>query len=95
MLARPADTLPVGRPWTYEVKWDGYRAIAAKDGERVKLVSRNQMAKLRWVEPALVIEVEFVEWTRDGLLRHPRLVGIRDDKKAKDVIREDRVVRHA
>ena len=42
MLAHSADELPAGREWTYEVKWDGYRAIAAKDGNRVKLVSRNQ-----------------------------------------------------
>jgi bifunctional non-homologous end joining protein LigD len=42
MLAQSADTVPVGPAWTYEVKWDGYRAIAVKDGARVKLVSRNQ-----------------------------------------------------
>jgi ATP-dependent DNA ligase len=42
MLAHSADELPVGQAWTYEVKWDGYRAIAVKDGARVRLVSRNQ-----------------------------------------------------
>jgi bifunctional non-homologous end joining protein LigD len=42
MLATPAATLPVVPAWTYEVKWDGYRAIAIKDGKRVRLVSRNQ-----------------------------------------------------
>src|SRR5215510_6169800 len=42
MLAHSADELPQGREWTYEVKWDGYRAIAAKDDGRVKLLSRNQ-----------------------------------------------------
>jgi bifunctional non-homologous end joining protein LigD len=34
--------LPVGPDWTYEVKWDGYRAIAMKNGKRVRLVSPNQ-----------------------------------------------------
>ncbi len=42
MLAAAADTLPVGRGWTYEIKWDGYRALAAKDGSSVRLISRNQ-----------------------------------------------------
>src|SRR5215471_13517786 len=42
MLATPASSLPTGDAWTYEVKWDGYRAIAVKDGARVRLMSRNQ-----------------------------------------------------
>jgi bifunctional non-homologous end joining protein LigD len=41
-----------------------------------------------WVEPALVVEVSFVEWTRDGLLRAPVYVGVRDDKPAVEVRRE-------
>jgi bifunctional non-homologous end joining protein LigD len=42
-----------------------------------------------FVEPQLVCEVEFTEWTRDGLLRHPSYKGLREDKQAKTVIRED------
>lgn len=41
-----------------------------------------------WVRPVLVAEVEFTEWTRDGRLRHPSFVGLRDDKAATDVVRE-------
>jgi bifunctional non-homologous end joining protein LigD len=41
-----------------------------------------------WVEPSLVAEIGFSEWTRDGRLRHPRYLGLRDDKAASEVVRE-------
>jgi bifunctional non-homologous end joining protein LigD len=41
-----------------------------------------------WVEPELVAQIGFSEWTRDGRLRHPRYLGLRDDKPAGDVVRE-------
>jgi bifunctional non-homologous end joining protein LigD len=41
-----------------------------------------------WVHPELVGQIAFAEWTRDGRLRHPRYLGLRDDKPARDVIRE-------
>jgi bifunctional non-homologous end joining protein LigD len=43
---------------------------------------------VRWVGPELVAQIGFTEWTRDGLLRHPRFIGLREDKKAADVARE-------
>lgn len=42
----------------------------------------------RWVRPQLVVEVGFSEWTRDGRLRHPRFLGLREDKPALEVVRE-------
>lgn len=41
-----------------------------------------------WVEPQLVAQIGFTEWTRDGRLRHPRFLGLRDDKAASEVVRE-------
>ncbi|HXC24384.1 MAG TPA: hypothetical protein VNU46_00605, partial [Gemmatimonadaceae bacterium] len=41
-----------------------------------------------WVEPTIVVEVKFNEWTDDGRLRQPIFLGIRDDKEARDVTRE-------
>jgi bifunctional non-homologous end joining protein LigD len=41
MMATAAAELPTGPDWTYEVKWDGYRTMAVKDGQRVTLISRN------------------------------------------------------
>jgi bifunctional non-homologous end joining protein LigD len=45
---------------------------------------------VHWVEPQLVAEIGFTEWTRDGLLRHPRYLGLRTDKNASEVVREQR-----
>ena len=42
-----------------------------------------------WVEPKLVGEVEFSEWTNDNVIRHPSFQGMREDKKATEVIREE------
>src|SRR5262245_62149684 len=42
MIAKLADKLPEGEQWTYEVKWDGYRALLLKSGDRVRLLSRRE-----------------------------------------------------
>jgi bifunctional non-homologous end joining protein LigD len=41
-----------------------------------------------WVKPALVAEVKFTEWTSSGEMRHPVYLGLREDKQAGDVVRE-------
>ena len=40
------------------------------------------------VAPRLVAQTGFREWTRDGRLRHPRFLGLRDDRAAREVVRE-------
>jgi len=45
---------------------------------------------VHWVEPKLVAEVGFSEWTPDGKLRHPRYLGLRNDKAPEEVVRESR-----
>lgn len=42
-----------------------------------------------WVRPEIVVQVAFMEWTTHGKLRHPRLLGLREDKLAAEVTRED------
>ena len=44
--------------------------------------------RAHWVRPEVVVQVGFIEWTVHGKLRHPRLLGIRADKNARDVVRE-------
>ena len=41
-----------------------------------------------WVRPEVVVQVAFIEWTGNGKLRHPRLLGVRTDKIAREVVRE-------
>jgi bifunctional non-homologous end joining protein LigD len=53
-------------------------------------ITAEEMIQLRWVKPALVAEISFTEWTRDGSLRHAAFVALRDDKKPDDVRREQR-----
>jgi bifunctional non-homologous end joining protein LigD len=43
---------------------------------------------VHWVQPQLVAQIGFSEWTRDGQLRHPRFQGLRRDKAASEVVRE-------
>jgi len=46
--------------------------------------------RAHWVHPEIVVQVAFIEWTAHGKLRHPRLLGVRFDKDAHDVTREQR-----
>jgi bifunctional non-homologous end joining protein LigD len=43
---------------------------------------------VHWVRPEVVVQVAFTEWTIHGKLRHPRLPGLRADKAAHEVVRE-------
>jgi bifunctional non-homologous end joining protein LigD len=45
-------------------------------------------ATTTWVKPKLVAEVKFTEWTADGEMRHPAFLGLREDKRAEEVVRE-------
>ncbi|HJU42336.1 MAG TPA: hypothetical protein VJ691_05955 [Vicinamibacterales bacterium] len=44
--------------------------------------------RAHWVRPTIVVQVSFIEWTVHGKLRHPRLIGVRFDKNAREVTRE-------
>jgi bifunctional non-homologous end joining protein LigD len=44
--------------------------------------------RAHWVRPELVVQVAFIEWTVHGKLRHARLLGLREDKAAREVTRE-------
>jgi bifunctional non-homologous end joining protein LigD len=46
------------------------------------------MRECKWLRPELVAPFEFLEFTPDNPLRHPRFIGLREDKKAREVMRE-------
>jgi ATP-dependent DNA ligase len=46
--------------------------------------------RAHWTRPEVVVQAAFLEWTPHGKLRHPRLLGVRTDKAARDVVREAR-----
>ena len=51
-------------------------------------VPRPDRKGAHWIKPKLVAEIAFAEFTDEGILRHPSFVGLREDKPAKDVVRE-------
>ena len=51
-------------------------------------LTAEKMKECRWLRPVPIGQFEFVEWTPDGHLRHPRYTALREDKKPPDVIRD-------
>ena len=51
-------------------------------------VPRPERKGAHWLKPKLVAEIAFAQFTDDGILRHPSFIGLREDKPAKDVVRE-------
>jgi DNA ligase D-like protein (predicted ligase) len=51
-------------------------------------LTKAKMTECVWLKPVLVAQIEFLEWTGDHHLRHSKFVGLREDKKARDVKRE-------
>jgi bifunctional non-homologous end joining protein LigD len=66
------------------------KPLARKDSPFDDTVPTAYAKKSTYVEPTLVAEVEFTEWTRDGKLRHPSYKGLRFDKAATEVVREEK-----
>ena len=60
----------------------------AKSGRWGQGLTKAKMAECQWLTPVLVGQFEFLEWTADNHLRHSRFVGLREDKKATDIVRE-------
>ena len=78
----------VGTGFTTATLGDLAARLAPLRRESTPFADAVREPHVTWVEPRLVAQVGFSEWTRDGRLRHPRFLGLRDDKAAGDVVRE-------
>jgi ATP-dependent DNA ligase len=90
MRAEPGQVCPIPN-------WSGYGS-AVSLGDRQNAVGRAAtqgsrfgsplvLSRVHWVRPEMVVEVSYVEWTPDGLLRHVVYLGEREDKLATEVRR--------
>jgi len=82
----------VGTGFDTKLLLDLRARLDALEIEKTPFTKAKGLPRLRahWVRPEIVVQVAFIEWTVHGKLRHSRLVGIRTDKSARDVIREIR-----
>ncbi|HET6544914.1 MAG TPA: DNA ligase D, partial [Chryseolinea sp.] len=94
---------PVGTGFTVDVQWDLLKKLEPLKTKKCpfKVVpDYNKPSRFRpnppkatvtWVKPKLVAEVSYRASTNGGSMRHPSFRGLREDKKAKDVVREDTI----
>jgi bifunctional non-homologous end joining protein LigD len=65
------------------------RQLRQRERQRSPFVDGPDRPGIHFVTPELVAQIGFTEWTDDGRLRHPRFQGLRDDKSATEVVREE------
>ena len=59
-----------------------------QNGQWVQGITPSMMKQMHWVNPTFVAQIKFAEWTRDKKLRAPVFLGLRDDKRPTEVVRE-------
>jgi ATP-dependent DNA ligase len=80
----------IGTGFDTKLLLDLRKRLDAIEIETTPFTVATGLPRLRahWVKPSVVVQVSFMEWTKHNKLRHPRLIGVRFDKKARDVVRE-------
>lgn len=85
----------VGTGFTDEVRRDLWRTLSKERVEKSAALGAPRARDAVWVEPRLVAQVEFTEWTADGKVRHPSFQGLREDKTVRECVREKAKPRRA
>lgn len=62
--------------------------LPEKAGQFGRGLTASEMKRCTWLAPKLVCEIRFAEWTRDGHLRQPAFLGMREDKRTEEAVRE-------
>jgi len=78
----------VGTGYDFEFLKSFSKKLKNIEAKKLPFKERIPIKKMHFVKLKYVAEVGFSEWTKDGKLRHPRFIGIRTDKRPKQVIRE-------
>ena len=79
----------VGTGYNQQTLRDLFEKMKPLEQDRSAFAGAPPLKKnVHWLKPQLVAQIGFAEWTPEGRLRHPRFIGLRDDKKPKDVVRE-------
>lgn len=80
----------IGTGFDTKLLLDLRRRLDAIEIPRPPFTKAVGLPRLRahWVTPKIVVQAAFIEWTAHGKLRHPRLIGVRFDKDAREVVRE-------
>jgi bifunctional non-homologous end joining protein LigD len=80
----------IGTGFDTKLLLDLRRRLDALEIAKAPFTKAKGLPRLRahWVRPEIVVQVGFIEWTVNGKLRHPRLLGVRFDKAPHDVVRE-------
>jgi bifunctional non-homologous end joining protein LigD len=83
----------VGTGFTYNQRvW--WKELLSKDVVPVSPAAGTPRERAAtWVTPRYVVQVSFTEWTADNRLRHPSLLGVREDKRVEEVVRERPLVK--
>ena len=83
----------VGTGFTEETLRTLYKKLEKLEQKKSPFVNLSgktgQARGVHWVKPRLVGQIEFTQWTRDAMLRHPSFQGLREDKPAKEVVRDE------
>jgi DNA ligase D-like protein (predicted ligase) len=78
----------VGTGFDRDTLRDLHARMSKLERDKSPFVDEVKERSATWVKPELVAQIGFTEWTRDGRLRHPRYLGLREDKPAREVVRE-------
>jgi bifunctional non-homologous end joining protein LigD len=83
----------VGSGYTESILLDLRKRLDKLETTTNPFVEKPKMAGLHWVEPKLIAQIKFSEWTETNSMRHPVFLGLREDKAAEKVIAEKPTVK--